>query len=85
SIGTIQGKEVVLYTENSNAVMNVDTIKAQDSLVLQGDQVHVANEVSSTDGGQLLVDITGANGGTMQGELDLDLAGDVRFTNIDVS
>lgn len=85
SIGTIQGKEVVLYTENSNAVINVDTIKAQDSLVLQVDQVHVANEVSSTDGGQLLVDITGANGGTMQGELDLDLAGDVRFTNIDVS
>ena len=85
SIGTIQGKEVVLYTENSNAVINVDTIKAQDSLVLQVDQVHVANEVSSTDGGQLLVDITGADGGTMQGELDLDLAGDVRFTNIDVS
>lgn len=85
SIGTIQGKEVVLYTENSNTVINVDTIKAQDSLVLQVDQVHVANEVSSTDGGQLLVDITGANGGTMQGELDLDLAGDVRFTNIDVS
>lgn len=85
SIGTIQGKEVVLYTENSNTVINVDTIKAQDSLVLQVDQVHVANEVSSTDGGQLLVDITGANGGTMQGELDLDLAGDVSFTNIDVS
>ena len=85
SIGTIQGKEVVLYTENSNAIINVDTIKAQDSLVLQVDQVHVANEVRSTDGGQLLVDITGADGGTMQGELDLDLAGDVRFTNIDVS
>lgn len=85
SIGTIQGKEVVLYTENSNAVISVDTIKAQDSLVLQVDQVHVANEVRSTDGGHLLVDITGADGGTMQGELDLDLAGDVRFTNIDVS
>lgn len=85
SIGTIQGKEVVLYTENEDAVINVENIKAQDSLVLQSDHTYVANEVKSTDGGQLLLDITGTDGGTMQGELELNLAGDVRFTNIDVS
>lgn len=85
TIGTIEGKEVVLYTENSNAAIKVETIKAQDSLVLQGDKISVANEVRSTDNGQLLVDITGAEGGTMEGELELDLAGDVRFTNLDVS
>ena len=85
TIGTIQGKEVVLYTENSNAAIDVETIKAQDSLVLQGDKISVADEVRSTDNGQLLVDITGAEGGTMEGELKLDLSGDVRFTNLDVS
>ena len=85
NIGTISGKEVVLYTENDNANINVSTINAQDSLVLQSDQAQIANEVKSTDGGQLLVDITGTGGGTMQGDLELDLAGDVRFTNINVS
>lgn len=85
TIGTISGKEVVLYTENDNANIKVTTINAQDSLVLQSDQAQIANEVKSTDGGQLLVDITGTGGGTMQGDLELDLAGDVRFTNINVS
>ena len=85
NIGTISGKEVVLYTENNNANIKVATINAQDSLVLQSDQAQIANEVKSTDGGQLLVDITGTGGGTMQGDLELDLAGDVRFTNINVS
>lgn len=85
TIGTISGKEVVLYTENNNANIKVATINAQDSLVLQSDQAQIANEVKSTDGGQLLVDITGTGGGTMQGDLELDLAGDVRFTNINVS
>ena len=85
TIGTISGKEVVLYTENDNANIKVTTINAQESLVLQSDQAQIANEVKSTDGGQLLVDITGTGGGTMQGDLELDLAGDVRFTNINVS
>lgn len=85
TIGTISGKEVVLYTENDNANIKVTTINAQDSLVLQSDQAQIANEVKSTDGGQLLVDITSTGGGTMQGDLELDLAGDVRFTNINVS
>ena len=85
TIGKVQGKDVVLYTENSNAVIEVGEIKAQDSLVLQADQINVGNEVRSSDGGQLLVDITGADGGAMDGDLELDLAGDVRFTNFNVT
>ncbi|MDY2636928.1 MAG: hypothetical protein SOV56_03200, partial [Phascolarctobacterium sp.] len=84
-IGTVEGKNVVVYTEGIGKKLKADSIKVEQALVLQGDNIYATNVDRSANNGQLLVDITGSAGGAMKGELKLAVDGDVRFTTTSVT
>ena len=84
-IGSVDGKSVVLYTEGQGKKITADSIKVEQALVLQGDNITALNVDRSANNGQLLVDLTGSAGGAMKGKLDLEVDGDVRFTTTSVT
>ena len=84
-IGTVESKNVVVYTEGIGKKLKADSIKVEQALVLQGDNIYATNVDRSANNGQLLVDITGSAGGAMKGELKLAVDGDVRFTTTSVT
>ncbi|MGM9582823.1 MAG: hypothetical protein ACI3WU_03790, partial [Phascolarctobacterium sp.] len=84
-IGHVEGKNVVLYTEGQGKQISADSIKVEQALVLQGDNIEATNVDRSANPGELLVDLTGSAGGAMKGELNLAVDGDVRFTTTSVT
>ena len=84
-IGSVEGKNVVLYTEGHGQKITASSIKVEQALVLQGDNIDATNVDRSKNNGQILVDITGSAGGAMKGELLLAVDGDVRFTTTRVT
>ena len=84
-IGSVAGKNVVLYTEGQGQQITADSIKVEQALVLQGDNITATNVDRTENPGELLVDLTGSAGGAMKGVLDLAVDGDVRFTTTSVT
>ena len=84
-LGSVAGKSVVLYTEGQGKKITTESIKVDEALVLQGDNISATNVDRSANKGQLIVDITGSAGGAMKGRLDLAVDGDVRFTTTSVT
>ena len=84
-IGSVAGKNVVLYTEGQSQQITADSIKVEQALVLQGDNITATNVDRTENPGELLVDLTGSAGGAMKGVLDLAVDGDVRFTTTSVT
>ncbi len=91
-IGTIEGEDVVLYTENENSTISVgkNGIKVKDHLFLQGNNFDLTKIGRTKDSvGTLFVDVNGiGKEGTsraVKGLLKLDLDGDVRFTTLNVT
>ena len=100
NIGTIQGAEVVLYTESADTDMVVNNITVGDQLLLQGNSFKhmdgAGNIVSgvgtitrSSNEGTLIVDVNGVGkaggNGTMKSDFGMQVEGDVRFTTMNVT
>jgi hypothetical protein len=85
TIGKVQGKKVVLFSQGADSTVDAQDIDVDEYLVLQGDNVKLDKIDRSRNKGTLNVDASGANGGTMKSKLDIDLEGDVRFTTANVT
>ena len=90
NIGKIEGKDVVIYTEDKASTINVkNTIKADEKLFLQGNHFAGNIDVEHKDGnGTLYVDVDGVSAdGTspVGGNLHLNINGDANFGMLNVT
>ena len=92
TIKTIEGEDVLLYTENEKSTISVDGngIKVKDHLFLQGNDFNISKIDHTGDNvGTLFVDVNGidkdGNSSAVKGCLKLDIDGDVRFTTLNVT
>lgn len=86
--GTITGKDVTL-TGGSNSTVTASSIVVDKSLQLQGDNIS-ANDVKRIENpseGTLKVGVSGAGGtnSTAQGNVGINISGNVVFSNVNVS
>ena len=92
-IGTIEGEDVVLYTENEKSTISVgeNGIKVKDHLFLQGNNFDLPPKIDRPEGsvGTLFVDVNGigkdGTSSAVKGCLKLNIDGDVRFTTLNVT
>ena len=89
-VGSLEGKDVVLYTESADATISVGKgIKVDEYLLLQGNYLDLPTIQRTNTDGTLLVDVNGvgAAGGSaaMKSDLNLTIDGDVRFTTMNVT
>lgn len=89
-VGSLEGKDIVLYTESADAKISVvNGIKVDEYLLLQGNYLDLPTIQRTNTDGTLLVDVNGvgAGGGSaaMKSDLNLTIDGDVRFTTMNVT
>ena len=89
-LGKVDGKDVVLYTENANSQITVsESLKVDEHLLLQGNNFAIPTIDRSDNKGTLIVDVTGVgadgSGAAMQSDMNLTIAGDVLFTTLNVT
>lgn len=89
-VGSLEGKDVVLYTESADATISVGKgIKVDEYLLLQGNYLDLPTIQRTNTDGTLIVDVSGvsASGGSaaMKSDLNLTIDGDVRFTTMNVT
>ena len=89
-LGKVDGKDVVLYTENANSQITIsEGLKVDEHLLLQGNNFAIPTIDRSDNKGTLIVDVTGVgadgSGAAMQSDLNLTIAGDVLFTTLNVT
>ena len=89
-LGKVDGKDVVLYTENANSQITIsEGLKVDEHLLLQGNSFAIPTIDRSDNKGTLIVDVTGVgadgSGAAMQSDLNLTIAGDVLFTTLNVT
>lgn len=97
-IGTVKGKDVVLYSESDATEIIVNKIEVEDHLVLQGNNFeHQDSDTGEIFAGlgkiertnldnTLVVDVNGAGcNGPVQSDFNMEIAGDVHFTTLNVT
>lgn len=97
-IGTVKGKDVVLYSESDATEIIVNKIEVEDHLVLQGNNFeHQDSDTGEIFAGlgkiertnldnTLVVDVNGAGcNGPVQSHFNMEIAGDVHFTTLNVT
>lgn len=85
--GTVEAPQVILYNGNTdpNSKLTVENVKVGDSLVIQAGSVDIKNIERQEGNDTLHIIATGVEGGTMNGQLNIDIPGDTYFDVLNVT
>lgn len=81
----IQGAQVAVYNGTEGSKADIYKIEVSDFLILQSDSVNIDELERTSESGYLYIDATGANGGTMKDDFNMNVKGDVWFTALNVN
>ena len=88
NIGQINGKDVIIYTEDADSTIDVGKIKVDEKLFLQGNHFGKLDIDRSESSGTLFVDVNGVSkdgSAPVSGDLNMTIDGDADFRSLNVT
>ena len=88
NIGQINGKDVIIYTEDADSTIDVGKIKVDEKLFLQGNHFGKLDVDRSENSGTLYVDVNGVSkdgSAPVSGDLNMTIDGDADFRSLNVT